>query len=108
MSLAVQNSSPNIPNTSRQTLQWTSCLMMGVPNTTFAPVRLLSSPQSSDQLAGCRVLILVTVYNNFEIADMEYWRGEAFSAYFDFLDQRRLLLRGDVLSLTIRLPFLRT
>jgi len=27
------------------------------------------------------------VYNNFEIADMEFWRGEAFSAYFDYLDR---------------------
>jgi hypothetical protein len=51
--LALQNSSPNIPNTSRRTLQWTSCLMMAVSNTTFAHVRLLSSPQSSDQPAGC-------------------------------------------------------
>jgi len=32
------------------------------------------------------MLILMTVYNNFEIADMEFWRGEAFSAYFDYLD----------------------
>jgi alpha 1,2-mannosyltransferase len=32
------------------------------------------------------MLIYATVYNNFEIADMEFWRGEAFSAYFDYLD----------------------
>jgi hypothetical protein len=31
-------------------------------------------------------LIVPTVYNNFEIADMDFWRGEAFSAYFDYLD----------------------
>jgi len=30
---------------------------------------------------------LCTFYNNFEIADMEFWRGEAFSAYFDYLDR---------------------
>jgi alpha 1,2-mannosyltransferase len=28
-----------------------------------------------------------TVYNNFEIADMDFWRGEAYSAFFDHLDR---------------------
>ncbi|EIN08953.1 glycosyl transferase [Punctularia strigosozonata HHB-11173 SS5] len=26
-------------------------------------------------------------WSNFEIADMDFWRGEAYSAYFDYLDQ---------------------
>ena len=26
------------------------------------------------------------VFNNFEIADMNLWRGEAYTAFFDYLD----------------------
>jgi len=36
---------------------------------------------------GAARWLMMTVYNNFEIADMEFWRGEAFSAYFDYLDR---------------------
>jgi hypothetical protein len=28
-----------------------------------------------------------TVYNNFEIADLDFWREEAYMAYFDHLDR---------------------
>jgi len=28
-----------------------------------------------------------TVFNNFEIADMNLWRGEAYTAFFDYLDR---------------------
>ena len=28
-----------------------------------------------------------TVYNNFEISDLDFWRGEAYTAYFDHLDR---------------------
>jgi alpha 1,2-mannosyltransferase len=27
-----------------------------------------------------------TVWSNFEIADMDFWRGEAYSAFFEYLD----------------------
>ena len=27
-----------------------------------------------------------TVFNNFEIADMDFWRGEAYTAFFNYLD----------------------
>lgn len=27
------------------------------------------------------------VWSNFEIADMELWRGEAYSKFFDYLDK---------------------
>lgn len=27
-----------------------------------------------------------TVFNNFEIADMDLWRGEAYTAFFNYLD----------------------
>lgn len=29
-----------------------------------------------------------SVWSNFEIADMDFWRGEAYSKFFDFLDAR--------------------
>lgn len=28
-----------------------------------------------------------TVYNNFEISDLDFWRSEAYTAYFDHLDR---------------------
>jgi hypothetical protein len=28
------------------------------------------------------------VWSNFEIADMDFWRTEAYSAYFDYLDKQ--------------------
>jgi alpha 1,2-mannosyltransferase len=28
------------------------------------------------------------VYNNFEIADLDFWRGKAYSAFFEYLDRR--------------------
>ena len=27
-----------------------------------------------------------SVWSNFEIADMDFWRGEAYTAFFDYLD----------------------
>ena len=30
----------------------------------------------------------ITVWSNFEIADMDFWRGEAYSAFFEYLDSR--------------------
>ena len=29
-----------------------------------------------------------TVWSNFEIADLDFWRGEAYTAFFDYLDRR--------------------
>ena len=28
------------------------------------------------------------VFNNFEIADMDLWRGEAYTAFFNYLDHQ--------------------
>jgi alpha 1,2-mannosyltransferase len=28
------------------------------------------------------------VYNNFEISDLDFWRGEAYMAYFDHLERQ--------------------
>jgi len=32
---------------------------------------------------------LYMLYNNFEIADLAFWRGEAYAAYFEYLDRLR-------------------
>lgn len=32
------------------------------------------------------MLTLLPVWSNFEIADMDFWRGEAYSKFFDHLD----------------------
>ena len=29
-----------------------------------------------------------TVWSNFEIADMDFWRGEAYTRFFEYLDRR--------------------
>lgn len=31
---------------------------------------------------------VTTVWSNFEIADMDFWRGEAYSKFFDYLDEK--------------------
>ena len=28
------------------------------------------------------------VWSNFEIGDLDFWRGEAYSTFFDFLDKK--------------------
>jgi hypothetical protein len=33
------------------------------------------------------VLTRLIVWSNFEIADMDFWRGEAYTAFFDHLDK---------------------
>ncbi|KAH9933691.1 glycosyltransferase family 15 protein [Amylocystis lapponica] len=40
------------------------------------------SDNSGDSYNGCHF------WSNFEIASMDFWRGEAYSAYFDFLDTK--------------------
>jgi hypothetical protein len=38
--------------------------------------------------AGAVVMWLwKTVWSNFEIADMDFWRGEAYTAFFEYLDR---------------------
>lgn len=32
--------------------------------------------------------VLTSVWSNFEIGDLDFWRGEAYSKFFDFLDER--------------------
>ena len=35
-----------------------------------------------------RIYIAVLVWSNFEIADMDFWRGPAYTAFFEFLESR--------------------
>jgi alpha 1,2-mannosyltransferase len=28
-----------------------------------------------------------TVWSNFEVADLDFWRGEAYTAFFEYLDR---------------------
>jgi alpha 1,2-mannosyltransferase len=34
------------------------------------------------------VLIIFSVWSNFEIGDLDFWRGEAYTKYFEHLDQQ--------------------
>lgn len=55
--------------------------------TSFFPSKNLSL-ERSDFLSlllwghGCEI-----VWSNFEIADLDFWRGEAYTAFFEYLDQ---------------------
>ena len=31
---------------------------------------------------------MFAVWSNFEIADMDFWRGEAYQKFFDFLERK--------------------
>lgn len=35
---------------------------------------------------GIDSLVHLLVWSNFEIADMDFWRGEAYTKYFEYLD----------------------
>lgn len=39
---------------------------------------------------GCQGLLLIQlpVWSNFEIGDLNFWRGEAYTKYFEFLDSK--------------------
>ena len=46
-----------------------------------------SAPATLDRILITHKM-LHTVWSNFEIADMDFWRGEAYSAYFDYLESK--------------------
>ena len=52
--------------------------------TIVATVR--SSPISSEILTGDRSR--ASVWSNFEIGDLDFWRGEAYSKFVEFLDEK--------------------
>ena len=61
-------------------MQWDSCPIITGRATTCVIVRSLKTHHFDDAKR-----IAQTVWSNFEIADMDFWRGEAYSAYFEHL-----------------------
>ena len=43
---------------------------------------------SSTSLSPVNRFLKYSVWSNFEIADLDFWRGEAYQRFFDFLDQK--------------------
>jgi metal-dependent hydrolase (beta-lactamase superfamily II) len=43
---------------------------------------------TNDRLAADHGVVAKLVFNNFEIADMDLWRGEAYTAFFNHLDHQ--------------------
>lgn len=63
-------------------MQWGSCpIPMAIP-TTSAIVRFTFLQELIIELN------VTTVWSNFEIADMSFWRGEAYTKFFEYLDQQ--------------------
>lgn len=62
-------------------MRWLSCQKTAVKPITDAIVYLV--------LLNLTLFFLITlsVWSNFEIASLALWRGEAYSKYFDYLDQ---------------------
>lgn len=56
---------------------------MAVKLTTVAIVRPVQS-----MLPYCFFTDRLTVWSNFEIGDLDFWRGEAYSKFFDYLDSK--------------------
>ena len=79
----VQNSWASIPNTSQKITPWGSCHLTRVKHIICAIVRIA--------VRYCRfasLTINVLVWSNFEIGDMNFWRGEAYTKFFEYLDSQ--------------------
>jgi hypothetical protein len=64
--------------------------MMAEPATTYVTVSdyprtpfLLEAYLGVPNNAACYI-----VWSNFEIADMDFWRGDTYMSFFEFLDQK--------------------
>ena len=66
---------------SRKTTRWDTYRMTAGTHTTSATVRLFSHN------AKISLLTSTTVWSNFEIADLDFWRGEAYTKFFEYLDR---------------------
>jgi hypothetical protein len=63
-----------------QTTQWTFYLIMRAIPTTCVTVRAIQSH-------GLIIVIdAYSVWSNFEIADMDFWRSEAYTKFFEYLE----------------------
>ena len=63
---------------------WHSCQMMAVKPTTDVTVRKLHRHVG----LTWKELNIYSVWSNFEIGDLDLWRSEAYSKFFDFLDRK--------------------
>ena len=70
-----------ILNTSQREMPWISSpTMAGEPTTCVTvSVEIISRPRRTDTKQH-------VVWSNFEIADMDFWRSEAYSKFFEHLD----------------------
>ena len=62
-------------------MPWRTCHPTRVNHIISATVRLLAQTRRFISLA-----LYLIVWNNFEIADMNFWRGEAYTQFFEYLD----------------------
>jgi hypothetical protein len=77
-----QSSCRRTRSTSRRTTRSASCPTTAARATTCATVCAPCPPRAS------RADGRAPVWSNFEIADLDFWRGQAYTDYFSFLDQR--------------------
>ena len=78
-----------------RTTRWPSSPTTSASSTTSATVRPFppspSNPGADRHHRGAGVAVVwpwKTVWSNFEIADLDFWRGEAYTAFFESLDRR--------------------
>lgn len=64
-------------------MQWGSCPILRETHTTSVIVR-------SNVLVSIEhgLMQRLAVWSNFEIADMSFWRGEAYTKFFAYLDEQ--------------------
>jgi hypothetical protein len=66
-------------------MPWDSYRMTAERSTIIVIVRLYSPPLSTSPNS---TPLSETVWSNFEIGDLNFWRGEAYMKYFEYLDSK--------------------
>lgn len=78
-----QSSSNNIPNILPKTMQWVFYRLMVVKHIVAATV----CPEWLEIVSLLMIYHCCLVWSNFEIGDLNFWRGEAYMKYFEYLDR---------------------
>lgn len=73
---------------SLRTTQWLSFQTIMVKSTTDAIVRITTLVHSPSVFPDGLPFRSFAVWSNFEIADLDLWRGEAYTKFFEFLDKK--------------------
>lgn len=81
---ALKSSSTPTPTLSHLIMLWGSSQRMAVSTTTVAAVS--SSVHSIHWVSTYVGPVASTVWSNFEIADLDFWRSEPYMKFFEFLD----------------------